>query len=191
MKIEIVKILSLHNMIKELLPVLKILGRFLAIYLVFLLLYQLYLNPYEGKDIDGFSAMVAKQVKYTQNALGYKTLLYNEPERETIHFYTVNQYTTRMVEGCNALSIIILFMAFVFAFYKGAKTFVFVILSVIFLHIINVLRIAGLNMVYYENPDYGKMAHDYLFPAIIYGSVVLLWLIWIKRFVLKPDHEEA
>lgn len=83
------------------------------------------------------------------------------------------------------------FVAFIFAFYKGFKTFVFVILSVVFLHIINVLRIAGLNIVYYENADYGKMAHDYLFPAIIYGSIVLLWLIWIKRFVLKPDNEES
>lgn len=116
MKIELAKVLYLHDMLKEILPVLKILGRFLAIYLVFLLLYQLYLNPYEGKEIDAFSAWVAKQVSFTQNIFGYKTQLYNDPKLETIWFYTVDKYTTRMVEGCNAVSIIILFCSFYFRF---------------------------------------------------------------------------
>ncbi|WP_435524815.1 hypothetical protein [Chryseobacterium indoltheticum] len=38
----------------------------------------------------------------------------------------------------------------------------------------NVLRISGLNIVYSDYPQYGKMSHDYVFPAIIYGSVVVL-----------------
>lgn len=94
---------------------------------------------------------------------------------------------SRMVEGCNAVSVIILFIAFIFAFYRGFNTFIFVFAGVIFLYIINILRIVGINVVLLEYPSYGKAAHDYIFPAIIYGSVVLLWIIWIKFFVLKDE----
>lgn len=175
-------------MFKDFQPVLKILVRFVAIYLIFLFLYQLYLNIYIGKEIDIFSFLVAGQVQQCQNFAGFPTQLYNDLKLESVWFYTVDKYTTRMVEGCNAVSVIILFLAFIFAFYRGVKTFVFAGLGVLFIHFINVLRIAGLNIVYYQYPEYGKAAHDYLFPAVIYGSVVLLWLVWIKFFILNDEN---
>ena len=113
-----------------------------------------------------------------------------KPEAETTWFYVSGKYVSRMVEGCNAVSVMILFVAFIFAFYKGIKTFVFAGLGLLFLHIINVLRIAGLNILIVESPDYSKIGHDYFFPAIIYGSVVVLWLIWIKFFALKETADE-
>jgi exosortase family protein XrtF len=72
-----------------------------------------------------------------------------------------------MVEGCNAVSVMILFV-FVFAFYKGKKL-VFVILGLILLYIMNVLRIVGLN-IDSDYKEYGKTFHDYIFPAVIYGT---------------------
>ena len=93
-----------------------------------------------------------------------------------------------MVEGCNAISVIILFLAFIFAFYKGGKTFVFAGVGVLILHLMNILRIAAINIVAIElSAEDFKIAHDYFFPAIIYGTVVVLWLVWIKFFVLKRD----
>jgi exosortase family protein XrtF len=86
--------------------------------------------------------------------------------------------------------VIILFLAFIFAFFRGPKTFLFAFAGLVFLHIVNVLRIAGLNILLVEMPQYSKIGHDYLFPAIIYGSVVLLWLIWINRFALKEVPDE-
>ena len=174
-------------MFKDFQPVLKILVRFVIIYLTLLFLYQLYLNIYIGKEIDVFSFLVANQVQQCQNFAGFPTQLYNDAKLESVWFYTVDKYTTRMVEGCNAVSVIILFVAFIFAFYKGYRTFIYAGLGILFLHIINVLRIAGLNIIYFRFPNYGKAAHDYLFPAVIYGSVVLLWLVWIKFFILKND----
>lgn len=148
-------------------------------------LYQLYLNQSADVSLDPFSAWVAEQVKLVQDAFGYQTWLYHDGKNETTWFYVINKYVTRMVEGCNAISVMILFLAFIFAFYKGLKTFVFAAAGLVFLHVMNVLRIAGLNIVYFEHEEYGKMFHDYVFPAVIYGSVVLLWLIWIKKFALQ------
>ncbi|WP_160137097.1 exosortase family protein XrtF [Chryseobacterium sp. c4a] len=175
-------------MLKDFKPVLGILLRFIIIYLVLLFAYQFYLNASKDSGLDPFSRIIANQVSALQNAIGYPSQLYNDVNNEQVWFYVKKQYVTRMVEGCNAISVMILFVSFVFAFYKGAKTFVFVGVGLILLYIMNLLRIVGLNVVMAEHKEYGKMFHDFVFPAVIYGSVVLLWLIWIKFFALKHEN---
>jgi exosortase family protein XrtF len=175
-------------MFKDFKPVLGILLRFIIIYLVLLFAYQFYLNSSKNLGLDPFSRVIANQVNSLQNAIGYKTELYDDIENGQVWFYVKNQYVTRMVEGCNAVSVMILFVSFVFAFYKGAKTFLFVGAGLVLLYIMNLLRIAGLNIVMANHKEYGKMFHDFVFPSVIYGSVVLLWLIWIKFFALKNEN---
>lgn len=170
---------------KDFKPILGILLRFVVIYIVLLLGYQFYLNQSVNGGLDPFSRWTAEQVRLLQNALGYKTQFYDDIPNLQVYYYVVKEYTTRMVEGCNGISVMILFLAFVFAFYKGGKTFVFAAVGLVFLHIMNVLRIAALNIVVLEHKDYSTAFHDYVFPSVIYGSVVLLWLIWIKFFALK------
>ncbi|RKS96316.1 exosortase family protein XrtF [Chryseobacterium defluvii] len=175
-------------MLKDFKPVLKILLRFIIIYMVLLSGYQFYLNSFKAGGLDPFSRLIAEQVRHVQNVLGYATQLYDDIPKEQFWFYVKNVYATRMVEGCNAVSVIILFLAFIFAFYKGSQTFVFAFVSLVLLYIMNVLRITGLNIVMTDYKEYGKISHDFIFPAIIYGSVVLLWLIWIKFFALKNEN---
>lgn len=173
-------------------PVLKILLRFVIIYVVLVLGYQFYLNYYENSGLDPVSEWVADQTVFVQNLFGYPSqMVPGTPEQATSWFYVSGRYVSRMVEGCNAISVMILFLAFILAFFQGAKTFVYAGLGMVFLHIINVLRIAGLNILLVELPQYSKIGHDYLFPSIIYGSVVILWLIWIKFFALKDAPNET
>ncbi|PZU91608.1 MAG: exosortase family protein XrtF [Chryseobacterium sp.] len=170
---------------KDFLPVLKILLRFVIIYIVLVLLYQLYLNGYEAEVVDPFTRWVAKQVAFLQNKLGFPTVLVDSLSLHSVLFQTSGKFTTRMVEGCNVFSVAILFAAFIFAFYKGRKTFLYVLAGLIILHVLNVSRIALLNIIFLKYPQYEKVGHDYVFPAIIYGGVVILWLIWIQFFALK------
>ncbi|GEN74900.1 exosortase family protein XrtF [Chryseobacterium hagamense] len=172
-------------MLKDFKPVLGILLRFIIIYLVLLFAYQFFLNCFQGSGLDPFSRMVAEQVSGIQNSIGFPTQLYDDVKGEQVWFYVKREYVTRMVEGCNAVSVMILFVAFVFAFYKGSGTFLFALTGLILLYVMNLLRIAGLNIVMADYKQYGKISHDFIFPAIIYGTVVALWLIWIKFFALK------
>lgn len=172
-------------MLKDFKPVLIILLRFIIVYVVLLLSYQFYLNSFAQLGLDPFSRFIAGQVKDLQNFMGYPTDLYDDVKGEQIYFKVNNIYATRMVEGCNSISVMILFASFVFAFYKGKKTFIFVLLGLFLLYVMNVFRIVGLNIVMTDYDQYGKMAHDFIFPAVIYGTVVILWLIWIKFFALK------
>ncbi|MBK1894476.1 exosortase family protein XrtF [Chryseobacterium paridis] len=175
-------------MLKDFKPVLSILLRFIIIYLVLLFCYQFYLNSFKETGLDPFSKMVANQVSSIQNALHYPTQLYNDVAKEQVWFYVKTVYVTRMVEGCNAISVMILFTSFVFAFYKGPKTFVFVLVGLLLLYVINLLRIVGINLLVRDYKEYERIAHDFLFPAIIYGTVVVLWLVWIKLFALKNEN---
>ncbi|KQT24231.1 exosortase XrtF [Chryseobacterium sp. Leaf405] len=175
-------------MLKDFKPVLGILLRFIIIYLVLLFAYQFYLNSFEEIGLDPLSRMIANQVLAVQNMIGYPTQLYDDVKGGQAWFYVNGEYVTRMVEGCNAISVMILFVAFIFAFYKGKKTFVFSLLGLILLYVMNVLRIIGLNIVMVDYKQYGKISHDYIFPAVIYGTVVAGWLIWIKFFSLKHEN---
>lgn len=175
-------------MLKDFKPVLGILLRFIIIYLVLLFAYQFFLNSFEKEGLDPFSKTIAEQVCYIQNSIGFPTQLYNDVKGEQVWFYLKTEYATRMVEGCNAVSVMILFVAFVFAFYKGSKTFLFALAGLVLLYVMNLLRIVGLNIVMTDYKRYGDIAHDYIFPAVIYGIVVVLWLIWIKFFALKHEN---
>ncbi|MBB4807309.1 exosortase family protein XrtF [Chryseobacterium defluvii] len=177
-------------MLKDFKPTLIILIRFIFIYLFLLGIYQSYLNYFTSTGLDPYSRWVASQSAKIQDFFSYTTTLVDYPQHETVCFNIRNQCISRMVEGCNSISVMILFISFVSAFYKGFKTIIFILIGIVFLHIMNVLRIVGLNIILVDYKSFSKICHDYFFPAVIYGSVVLLWLIWIKFFALKKDNKE-
>ena len=171
---------------KDFKEILWVLLRFLGIWLLLFLLYQWYLNQFSG-NIDGFTKIISDQSAFLLNFTGYETVTKDFPSHETVQFYINGKVATRMVEGCNAVSVMIMFLAFVFAFYKGVKTFYFAFAGIVLLYILNLFRIYVLNVIVVDFPVLTKPAHDYFFPAIIYGGVVILWLIWINKFVITDE----
>ena len=171
---------------KDFKEILWVLLRFLGIWLLLFLLYQWYLNQFSG-NIDGFTKIISDQSSFLLNFTGYETVTKDFPSHETVQFYINGKVATRMVEGCNAVSVMIMFLAFVFAFYKGVKTFYFAFAGIVLLYILNLFRIYVLNVIVVDFPVLTKPAHDYFFPAIIYGGVVVLWLIWINKFVITHE----
>ncbi len=166
-----------------------VLARFLGSYFLLLFLYSKYLSIQRGLDI--FSLWVASQVVYIQNVFGYRSVHVPVEKYETSWFYTAGQYTTRMVEGCNAVSIMILFVSFVLAFFRGVKSLLFLLAGLVIIHCINIVRIAMLNIIYIEKKEWIRPAHDYLFPLVIYGTVVLLWIMYFAYFFPKKQETEV
>jgi exosortase family protein XrtF len=94
-----------------------------------------------------------------------------------------NQYVARVIEGCNSISIIILFIAFIVGFSGSKKnTILFAIVGSLIIYGINILRIAFLTMMLYKYPDQQMVLHNLVFPAIIYGTTFLLWVLWVQKF---------
>lgn len=170
---------------KEYKPFLLFLLRFFSVYGILLLVYNLYLGKYDANknEVDAITKTVTQhtvavlknfdaQAHFTQN---YKFPCYNV-------FYQ-GKCVVRVVEGCNAVAIIILFVAFVVAFRGSFKhTLLFILIGSLLIYIFNVMRIALLTILIYQYPEHTHLLHGVLFPLFIYGFVFLMWLIWINKF---------
>jgi exosortase family protein XrtF len=94
-----------------------------------------------------------------------------------------NIYLARVIEGCNSISVIILFISFILAFAAKFKTtFFYIFLGSVLIYTVNLLRIVLLTIGLYHYPNQKDIFHTVVFPGIIYGMVFLLWIFWVNRF---------
>ncbi|MFD2910001.1 exosortase family protein XrtF [Flavobacterium ardleyense] len=166
-------------------PFFTFLTKFLLFYVVFTFIYKMYLDQYDvtKNEVDFFTEIVAKQ---TENLLGIftesKASLPHDKEPSVKLFYK-DRFIARIIEGCNAISVIILYAAFIFAFSsQWKKTTLYIILGVLLIHILNIIRIALLVVLLYYYPQHGEILHGTFFPLFIYGVVFLLWILWVTKF---------
>lgn len=163
--------------------VLRFVVLFLGTYLVLSILYSYYLNASQGGDYypDFFTHIVAKQSSVLIEWLGYSSKIEPHANDPSMKLYVNNEFLVRIVEGCNAASIIILFISFIISFAeKLKKTVLFLLFGGMVIYIVNIIRIAILTVMYYEYPQYQETLHNVVFPAIIYGMVFILWMIWVR-----------
>jgi exosortase family protein XrtF len=177
----------LKNLLQQYKPFLLFLGKFLLTYIVLTVIYQTYLNRFDASknEVDSFSQIVASQTKSVLTLFDAKAYIEPHPTEPSIKIIYKKQYISRIIEGCNALSVIILFISFVIAFTgKFKETLLFILLGSVLIHILNIARIALLCIALYSFPEYEHMLHGVVFPLIIYGIVFLLWVIWVNKFSL-------
>lgn len=130
---------------------------------------------------DFITNIVAKQSSELISSFGYEAEVLPHETETSMKLYINQTYLARIVEGCNAISIIILFVAFIISFAENfKKTFLFLFAGVTLIYAVNIVRIAILTIAIYEYPEYTDTLHGVVFPAIIYGMVFLLWMIWVR-----------
>ena len=166
-------------------PFLQFLTIFFGVYLFTTFLYQSYLNSYaiENHEVDGFTTFVAHQSNYIVVLFDKNAhVMASKTEASVLLFYK-NKNVAKVVEGCNAISIAILFISFIVAFAgKFKPTLFFSLFGIFIIHIINILRIGLLSVLFFEIPEYKSVLHGVVFPFIIYSIVFILWIIWTNKF---------
>lgn len=168
-------------------PFLLFLGKFLLTYVLLTFVYQLYLNQFSKQEfeVDTFTQSVAHQTEALISFFDSQVTTTPHLEQASIKLYYHHKFVARVVEGCNALSVIILFIAFIVAFTGKIKTAVWYILGgSVLIHVLNIARIAILAVALYHFPEYEEMLHGVIFPLFIYGVVFILWVIWVNKFSL-------
>ena len=161
------------------------LGKFFLSYLLLIVIYQLFLNQYDAEkfETDGMTQLVAHQTQDVLTGFDYNAKLIPLPTEPSILVTVDKKPIVRIVEGCNAVSIMILFTAFIEAFSgKFLRTFGYILAGILAIHILNVLRIVLLIIGIINYPAYENLLHGVIFPLIIYGFVFLLWVLWINKF---------
>lgn len=166
-------------------PFFLFLAKFLGSYVILIFLYNAYLRNFDvaANKADGFTILVANQAKYILDEFGFKLRSAPSPNDPSVMFYVSNKPFVRIVEGCNAMSVMILFVAFILAFAGGVwRTIVFLIIGVFTIHVLNILRIALLTMGLFHYPEVKTFLHDIVFPLFIYGVVFGLWVLWVNKY---------
>lgn len=171
-------------------PFLLFLGKFLLTYALLTFFYQLYLNQFDKAafEVDGFTRSVAFQTEKVLAFFGSDVATMPHSEQASIKLFYNHKFIARIVEGCNALSVIILFVAFIVAFTgKIRTTFLYIAGGILLIHVLNISRIAILAVALYHFPQQEDLLHGVIFPLFIYGVVFILWVVWVNKFSLYAE----
>lgn len=161
--------------------------KFFGTYALLFLLYSFFLSKNQNTiDVfacDSITEHVAKQSNFVIRILGYNSEIIQSTNELSYQVIIDNKPIARVIEGCNAMSIIILFISFIVAFSKRIKpTLLFILAGSLLIYVINIVRIGIITIALYKFPQYQYMLHDILFPAFIYGFTFLLWILWVSKF---------
>ncbi|WP_405606625.1 exosortase family protein XrtF [Polaribacter sp. Asnod1-A03] len=161
--------------------------KFFVTYFLLVAIYNGYLQKSQKKqgvyNTSSITSLVANQTVTVLSIFNYNVEAIQHDKELSVKLIIEGKYTARVIEGCNSISLIILFIAFIVAFAGSLKvTFLYSIFGSIVIYVINVLRIAFLTVMIYKYPAKVEILHGVVFPAIIYGTVFLLWVIWVNKF---------
>ncbi|KDN55438.1 exosortase family protein XrtF [Flavobacterium seoulense] len=166
-------------------PFLIFLAKFFLTYLVLSLIYHAYLSSFNEQAVDGITRLVTKNTAQFFSLFNVDFYAKEISNASYLMLYYNQQLMARMIEGCNAISVIILFVSFVVSFSgKFKTTLLFILGGSVFVYILNVIRIALLCMALYWFPEQRELLHEIVFPLFIYGVVFILWVIWVNKFSL-------
>lgn len=173
--------------------VIKFILTFLIVYSVLAFAYKFYLDASDGSQYypDYLTNLVAQQSESLLHTFGYQASIEQHPNEPSMKLIVNSKYVARVVEGCNSISVIILFISFMVAFAGKFKiTFLYVLAGSVLIYSVNLFRIVILSVGLYHYPWRREELHTVIFPLIIYGMVFLLWMFWVNRFsTLKQTHD--
>lgn len=148
------------------------LAKVLAVYVVWYVVYDLWLLPDGSLDrwlslnVAGMSGSLLSLFGFDAVAQGRNVLMSGVPG-------------VRVVNGCNGLTTIGLFIGFVVA-YPGAwaRRVGFVVFGIGVIYVTNVLRVAGMVAVQKYAPSLFDPLHGFGMTTIFYVVVFALWVVW-------------
>jgi exosortase family protein XrtF len=146
-------------------------------------LYQEYLNSFGEDKLDSITKMVGENADQLLHFFGFNFSIGENQSHSFIKLIFNQKYVARIIEGCNAVSVIILFVSFVVSFSGKLKpTLFFIFGGSLLIYVLNVIRIALLCVLMFHFPKQEKFLHGVLFPLFIYGVVFILWVVWVRKF---------
>jgi exosortase family protein XrtF len=170
------------SLLKEFRPALMFLGKFVAFYLVANILYGLYVESY-GTKADPITWSVTSQTSSVLSRVGFDTSLEDSANAPKVLLQQNHLTVLNVFEGCNGINVMIVFVAFLFAFGGSGKRLAwFLPLGLVVIHLFNLLRIALLFFLALHNSRTFYYFHKYFFTATLYLVVFMLWVIWVSQF---------
>lgn len=165
--------------------VLRFIFIFLGSYFLFSSLYSGYLILFDTETPvpDPLTQLVARQSGTIMEGLGYNVEVVMHYTGLSMKLMVEDTFLAGIVEGCNSASIIILFISFILAFFgRPVPSIMYILAGSVIIYVANLVRIVILAVSIYEYPQYSGIMHSVFFPLAIYGTVFILWLIWVRIY---------
>lgn len=165
--------------------VIKFILTFIIVYIFLSVCYKFYLDASKNSSFypDYVTNLVARQSEDLIKVFGYNAQVLPHPDEPSMKIIINDKYLARVIEGCNSVSVIILFVSFIIAFSgKPKTTFMYMLSGSVLIYAVNLFRIVILSIGLYHYPWRRDILHTVIFPGIIYGMVFLLWIFWVNRF---------
>ena len=168
--------------LKEFKPTILFLVKFIGIYLVANLLYGLYVTAYSPGP-DPITSLASRQTAVALGICGWPSTTQDNEKKPTTLLIHEGRSVLAIYEGCNGINIMIIFVAFLFAFGPtGKPLWIFALAGILIIHLMNLLRISLLFWVVLYLPNFVYFVHKYLFTAILFVFVFVLWIVWVRKF---------
>ncbi|MWB95766.1 exosortase family protein XrtF [Flavobacterium sp. GA093] len=164
-------------------PFFVFISTFFVAYILLMLIYKFYLNQFQSTELDGMTQIVGRHVEYLMQLCGSDIKIQKNLGGSFLEVWYKQSFFIRIVEGCNAVSVMILFVSFIVSFSGKLKTTIlFLLFGIVFIHVLNVIRIALLTVLLFRFHKYEQILHGVFFPLVIYGTVFILWVVWVNKF---------
>jgi exosortase family protein XrtF len=166
---------------KEFLPAFRFLGVFLGLYIGLNVIYGVWISSY-GQQADPATVLITNQTSFILNLFGEETQILPRVDTPTVSIIKGSRVALGVFEGCNSINVMIVFVAFLFAFKGDPKKLTwFLPLGLLLIYIANLARVVFLYYVAEYWRQYFYYIHKYLFTAAIYLIVFILWWWWIEK----------
>lgn len=158
-------------------PVLRFLVGIFCLYLVWLLLYDLWIHP-SGKLDKPVIDLTIFLSKHILETLGY--IVFTGAERVIGVDGTGGLW---IGDNCNGIALFALFSGFILAYPGSWKAKLwFIPTGIILIELLNVCRVVLLAILDTYSRKWTEFNHTYTFTIIIYGAIFLMWMRWVNKY---------
>src|SRR5688500_10187872 len=128
-------------MLKDFKPALLFLAKFLAVYFIGNLVYGIFIESFANRP-DPLTKLVTAQSADVLRATGFETTVSANTISPTLFLKENDRVVLRVFEGCNGINVIIVFIAFLFAFGGPARVMLWYLpAGILIIHGANLFRL--------------------------------------------------
>ena len=162
----------------------------LLLFLVWIAFYKSWLLDYNAIDTRFIQAQ-ASLANVLLDMMGFETQVMQDYRGYPAAITWQHNDLIYIDHNCSSMSLIAVFAGFILAVSSRGYTkhkLWFVPAGIMVVVFLNIMRIAALTLIQWYSPRHLDFNHKYTFVAIVYGAIIYMWYIWLKKTKEIPSN---
>ena len=151
------------------------------------LIYNFIIEP-DGRVDDFLTEWSAAAGSNVLNFLGFNTRYAATGSGQLLFMEEMS--LLGIAHPCNGLILYAIFLGFILLFPSSFRSKLGISLAgLTIIYILNIGRIVSLSLIYLYWPSFFAISHHFVFNALLYGVIFILWMYWINKVL--PKYQRA